>query len=96
MTSETVEWLGKEPNLLSVDVEMAKVKEILTQMTNEERQEIERVDKSILIRHLRAFKVSLSHFDLFSLFLIKVITGRRGQSHSFHSRVSAMEERLWR
>jgi hypothetical protein len=53
-------WLSNEPHhpLSSIEEERVKIREILSLITPEERSEIERVDTSIPIRHLRAVKVS--------------------------------------
>jgi hypothetical protein len=51
-------WLSSEPHNNRIDEERIKIREILSQITPEERAEIERVDTSIPIRHLRANKVS--------------------------------------
>jgi hypothetical protein len=50
-------WMGSEPNLLDRDEEKRLVQRILTRITTEEKAEVERVDTTIPIRHLRAFKV---------------------------------------
>jgi hypothetical protein len=52
-------WLGSEPHLLlTVEEERQKVGDLLSRLTVTDRAEIERVDTSIPIRHLRADKVS--------------------------------------
>jgi hypothetical protein len=57
-------WLGSEPHLLlSVEEERQKIGDLLSCLTMTDRTEIERVDTSIPIRHLRAVKVSGRDFE---------------------------------
>ena len=51
-------WLGQEPNLLDVATEEQGVADILAALSSEEREQVQREDTSMPIRHFRAEKVS--------------------------------------
>ena len=67
-------WLGPEPNLLDVATEEQGVADILAALSSEEREQVQRDDTSMPIRHFRAEKVSGRFFFVSSSFVRHLLT----------------------